>query len=206
VVKACGEILKENPELNGKLIFGKFLPYETCDVCCLVNIDDGNDVGMMLVKDVPNKSVRQIAEEVRVRSLRIRPKDGDEVHKKRMGLLKLLPSFLITVVYKLSIFLTSHLNIDIPMLGLTKDALGSMIVTSVGPFGYVNAYASFFGTTGQWILLTVNAVHEEVIAVDGKMEVAKIVNVNCVIDHRYLYSGGKGKNLVSAFHQIFDEP
>jgi pyruvate dehydrogenase E2 component (dihydrolipoamide acetyltransferase) len=27
VVKACGEVLKENPELNGKLIFGKFLPY-----------------------------------------------------------------------------------------------------------------------------------------------------------------------------------
>jgi pyruvate dehydrogenase E2 component (dihydrolipoamide acetyltransferase) len=57
VVKACGEVLKENPELNGKLIFGKFLPYETCDVSCLVNIDDGNDVGMMLVKDVPAKSV-----------------------------------------------------------------------------------------------------------------------------------------------------
>jgi pyruvate dehydrogenase E2 component (dihydrolipoamide acetyltransferase) len=60
VVKACGEILKQSPELNGKLIFGKFVPYESCDVCCLVNIDDGNDVGMMLVKDVPNKNVFQI--------------------------------------------------------------------------------------------------------------------------------------------------
>ena len=61
MVKACGEILKENPELNGKLIFGKFLPYKSCDVSCLVNIDDGNDVGMMLVQDVPAKSVSQIA-------------------------------------------------------------------------------------------------------------------------------------------------
>jgi pyruvate dehydrogenase E2 component (dihydrolipoamide acetyltransferase) len=57
VIKACGEVLKENPDLNGKLIFGKFLPYETCDVSCLVNIDGGNDVGQMLIKDVPNKSV-----------------------------------------------------------------------------------------------------------------------------------------------------
>jgi pyruvate dehydrogenase E2 component (dihydrolipoamide acetyltransferase) len=123
-----------------------------------------------------------------------------------MGLLKLLPGFLIAIVYKLSIFLTSHLNIDVPMLGLTRDALGSMIVTSVGGFGYIDAYTSFFQSTGQWILLTVNAVHEEVIAVDGKVEVAKIVNVNCVIDHRYLYSGGKGKNLISAFKKIFEEP
>lgn len=44
------------------------------------------------------------------------------------------------------------------------------------------------------------------IAVNGKAEVAKIVNVNCVIDHRYLYSGGKGKNLISTFKRVFDEP
>lgn len=160
VVKACGEVLKENPELNGKLIFGKFLPYETCDISCLVNIDDGNDVGMMLVKDVPSKSIMEIAEEIRSRGQSIRPKDGDDNHKKRMGLLKILPSFLISIIYKLSIFLTSHFNVDIPMLGLTRDALGSMIVTSVGNFGYIDAYTSFFGSTGQWILLTVNAVHE----------------------------------------------
>jgi pyruvate dehydrogenase E2 component (dihydrolipoamide acetyltransferase) len=159
-VKACGEVLRQNPELNGKLIFGKFLPYDSCDVCCLVNIDDGNDVGMMLVKDVPSKTVMQIAQEIKERASKIRPKDGDETHRKRMGLLKLLPAFLIAIIYKVSIFLTSHLNIDVPMMGLTRDALGSMIVTSVGNFGYKDAYTSFFGTTGQWVLMTVNAVHE----------------------------------------------
>ena len=43
--------------MNGKLVFGKFVPYSTCDVSCFVNIDGGNDVGAMLVKDVPNKSI-----------------------------------------------------------------------------------------------------------------------------------------------------
>jgi pyruvate/2-oxoglutarate dehydrogenase complex dihydrolipoamide acyltransferase (E2) component len=45
-----------------------------------------------------------------------------------------------------------------------------------------------------------------VIAVNGKPEVANIVNVNCVIDHRYLYSGGKGKNLISTFKKVFEAP
>ena len=129
-------------------------------MCCLVNIDEGNDVGMMLIKDVPSKSVMQIANEIKERAVKIRPKNGDETHRKRMGLLKLLPPFLIAIIYRLSIFLTSHLNINIPMMGLTRDALGSMIVTSVGNFGYIDASTSFFGSTGQWILLTVNAVHE----------------------------------------------
>ncbi len=132
---------------------------------CLVNIDGGNDVGMMLIKDAATKGVLQIGKEIREGGRRIRPKEGDDNHKKRMGLLKLLPSFLISVLYHVSIFLTSHLGINIPGMGLQKDALGSMIVTSVGNFGYIDAYTSFFGSTGQWILLTVNAVHEEAIVV-----------------------------------------
>eukprot|EP00919_Chromeraceae_sp_WS-2016_P041590 GHVR01099095.1.p1 GENE.GHVR01099095.1~~GHVR01099095.1.p1 ORF type:complete len:123 (+),score=9.52 GHVR01099095.1:1117-1485(+) len=27
IIKACGELLKRTPELNGKLVFGKFVPY-----------------------------------------------------------------------------------------------------------------------------------------------------------------------------------
>jgi hypothetical protein len=77
-----------------------------------------------------------------------------------MGLLKHLPTFLIGIVYKLSIFLTSHLGVNIPWMGLNKDIMGSMIVTSVGPFGYIDASTSFFGTTGQWIIMTVNACHQ----------------------------------------------
>ena len=63
------------------------------------------------------------------------------------------------MVFKFSIFITSYFGVNIPFLGLKKDALGAMIVTSVGNFGYIDAYTSFFGTIGQWILLTVNAIH-----------------------------------------------
>jgi len=57
VILACGEVLKQSPDLNGKLVFGKFVPYKTCDVSCFVNIDGTNDVGMIAVKDIPNKSL-----------------------------------------------------------------------------------------------------------------------------------------------------
>lgn len=30
-----------------------------------------------------------------------------------------------------------------------------------------------------------------------------MVNINCVIDHRYLYSGAKGKYLVTKFKEVF---
>jgi hypothetical protein len=129
----------------------------------------------------------------------MKKKGGDETHAQRMNLLHFLPSFLIAIVYKLSIFATSHLGVNLKSMGLVRDELGSMIVTSVGAFGYTNAYTSFFDTTGQWILLTVNAVHEKVELVEGVPKSVKVMNVNCCIDHRYLHSGGRGRNLTSMF-------
>ena len=81
-----------------------------------------------------------------------------------------------------------------------------MIVSSVGNFGYIDAYTSFFQGVGQWILLTVNAPHEEVIVQNGKMEVATMLNINCTIDHRYLHSGARGKYLVEIVHSVFENP
>ena len=155
-----------------------------------------NDVGYFLVKDIPNKSISQIREETRKTARGLKPRGGDENHKKRFGLMKFIPPFVIKILYEVSIFATSFLGIDIPVLGLEKDALGAIIISSVGSFKYKDAYTSFFGTVGQFILLTVNDPYEEVIVRDNKMEIATVMNVNCTIDHRYLYSGARGQSLV----------
>lgn len=179
------------------MIFGKFVSYKTCDVSCLIDIDDGNDVGMTLVKDVSNKSVEEISNFLKEEAKTIKPKGGDIVHKKRMSLLHILPSYLIAVLLDVVWFLSSHLSINIPSLGLNRDSLGAMIVTPVGTQGYRDAYAPFFGSTGQWMIMTVNAAHKEAVVEEGnQIKVATIVNVNCVIDHRYLYSGKKGKKVL----------
>jgi len=91
-----------------------------------------------------------------------------------------------------------------PRIGLYKNVLGSTIVTSVCSFGYIDANTSFFSSTGQLVLPAGNAVHEEAVLVEAKNKDAKIVNINCVIDHRYLYSDRRGKDLISK--EIFENP
>lgn len=136
----------------------------------------------------------------------MRPKGGDTTHKKRMFISKIFPPFFVTFIYQAGIFITSHLGISLSWFGMHKDAMGAMIVTSVGNFGYIDAYGTFFRTTGQGVCVTVNAVHEAAIAVNGKVEVAQMVNINCIIDHRYLSSAGKGMNLVKVFTEVFENP
>ena len=50
-----------------------------------------------------------------------------------------------------------------------------------------------------------NAVHDEPVAEDGKIVVAKTANVNFVVDHRYV-DGGKCKHLVAIFRKVFETP
>jgi len=50
VIKAVGQLLNECSDLNGKLTFGKFVPHDTADVSCLVDIEGGKDLALLLVK------------------------------------------------------------------------------------------------------------------------------------------------------------
>lgn len=76
-------------------------------------------------------------------------------------------------------------------MGLQKAAF-----TFIDNFGYFDILHHLFR---QWILLIGNLVHEETVVIEGKVEVAKLVNINCVINHRYLYLGGKGRSLFRIF-------
>ena len=43
------------------IYYFKFVPYPTADMSCLVDIDGGKDLAMILIKEVDKKSVIEIA-------------------------------------------------------------------------------------------------------------------------------------------------
>lgn len=47
--------------MNGKIAFGKFIPFDTVDVSCLVNVGNGDDLASVLVTDADKKSFEEIA-------------------------------------------------------------------------------------------------------------------------------------------------
>jgi len=51
-IKAVGELLKAAPDVNGKIVFGKYVPFERVNVGCLVDINNGEDLAAALVEDV----------------------------------------------------------------------------------------------------------------------------------------------------------
>lgn len=99
----------------------------------------------MLVENVGNKSVYEIADFIRGHGSNIKKDKGDGEHKKRTGVAKFLPAFLVTILIKASNFLFHFLGVSIKPLALKKNQFGSACLTSLGMMGFEDATAPFTG-------------------------------------------------------------
>jgi len=59
-IKALGECARVCPDINGKIAFGRFVPYSTIDVSCLVDVEGGNDLAMALIEGVDKMSLEDV--------------------------------------------------------------------------------------------------------------------------------------------------
>jgi hypothetical protein len=75
----------------------------------------------------------------------IKEKKGDGEHKKRTGVAKFLPAFLVTILIKASNFIFHFLGLSIKPLALKKNQFGAACLTSLGMMGFEDATAPFTG-------------------------------------------------------------
>lgn len=111
----------------------------------MVDIDGGKDLAIVLVEDVENKGVYDIAEFIKEKGSHIKEKKGDKDHKSRTGIAKYLPAFLVSIIIKISNFFFHFLGMSIKPLSIKKNQFGAACLTSVGMLGFQDAIAPFSG-------------------------------------------------------------
>lgn len=183
VGKAVALALKQAPSLNGRVVFGRFVPFETVDVTFLVALDDGKDLAKTKVHRADERSIAEIAGEVGKGAMRLR-KGEDEAFKKSQGLVRVLPSLLLRPLLWFTGFLTSALGIA--AMGLEAFPFGSCILTNVGVFGLDEGYAPPTPFARVPIYILVGAVKDQPAAVDGQVVVRPMLTLTATIDHRFI--------------------
>ena len=119
VGRAVAAALAKAPQLNGRIVLGRYVPFDTVDIAFLVSLEDGADLAKAKVEHADQKSVAEIARELRERAERLRNKKDDEFEKSK-GLLKALPTFLLRPLLWTTGFLSSALGISLPGLAPTN--------------------------------------------------------------------------------------
>ena len=134
VGKAIGMALADAPGLNGRVVLGRFVPFDTVDISFLVVVEGGSDLAKVKVREVDRKSVADIAAELKAGAERVRSGQDDEFESSK-GLMRALPTWIIRPLLYATSFVTSGLGWSIKFARISKFPFGSAVLTNVGVFG-----------------------------------------------------------------------
>jgi pyruvate dehydrogenase E2 component (dihydrolipoamide acetyltransferase) len=86
---------------------------------------------------------------------------------------------------RLSAWLTSDHDVNLPGLGLPRQAFGSAMVSAIGATGISHAYSPLAPHYRVPLLVLVGAVEEKAVVVGGRVIARPILTLTATFDHRY---------------------
>ena len=182
-VRAIAHALSVVPQLNVRLAAGREHPRESIDVLVIVAVGDDELTGIK-VAAADTKSLVDIATEIEQRVTAIRAGTDREFGQTKK-MLTGLPASVLRPAIRLSAWLTSDLNLDLPRWGLPRQAFGSAMVSSIGMTGITHAYSPLAPYYRVPFLVLVGAVAEKPVVRCGQVIARPMLSLTATFDHRY---------------------
>jgi pyruvate/2-oxoglutarate dehydrogenase complex dihydrolipoamide acyltransferase (E2) component len=206
VARAVALALRDQPEINAKVRFwGKLEQRTSIDLFLTVATDGGKDLSGVRIDRADQRSLLEIAGELGKRARDIRSGADRSYTKSKAGFAK-LPWWLTRAAVRAGDVAVNELHLDLPGLGLPRDAFGSAMITSVGMFGIDTAFAPFVPMARVPMLLLVPEVRPRPVVVGGdRLEVRPVMRLCATFDHRIVDGFAAGK-LARRLHALFAQP
>jgi pyruvate dehydrogenase E2 component (dihydrolipoamide acetyltransferase) len=205
VARAVALALREQPELNAKVRFwGRLEQRSTVDVFVTVATDGNRDLSGARIERADEKTLLELANELRERVSKIRS-GKDASYKKSRSAFKQMPWWLARTATRISDMLVNELHVDLSSQGMPRDAFGSAIVTSVGMFGIDSAFAPFVPLARCPMLILVPEVRPRPWAVGDRVEVRPVLRLCATFDHRIIDGAAAGR-FAAHLTKLFEAP
>ncbi|MBI3723602.1 2-oxo acid dehydrogenase subunit E2 [bacterium] len=206
VGKALALGLRAAPQMNSKVIWGTIYQKETIDIYFQVDVEGGKDLSGVLIERADEKSLLDIAKELREKATALRAGKDKQYERTQKGFLSRIPPFVLNRILRLLTFLEFNLGIALTFLpGVKRDAFGTAMVTNVGMMGIDIAYAPLIPITRVGVIGLVGRVVDEPMVVDGKIEIRPKLTASATFDHR-LGDGAQIGVLVRTARAFMDNP
>lgn len=195
--------LRENPEINCKIIWGRPYEMDEVEIFYQVAIEGGKDLAGATVVAPDRKSLVKVAQELASGAGKIRSGEDPQYRKTQMGLAR-LPARLLGWLLRALAFLVYNFGWDLSFLGARKEPIGSAMVTNVGVFGIDMAFAPLVPWSRVPIIMGVGEAVDTPVAIDGQVVIRKCVTLTGTFDHRIVDGYHAGK-LVKSMRTYLEE-
>lgn len=199
---ALGRAICAVPEVRARVVFGRIVPYPTCDVSFAVDIDAGADLAPVKVRFADQKTPIEIAGEVAPGSEQLRAGTA-EGHAFSTSIVRRLPWFTHRPLLAGVGFVIGGLGIS--ALGQPGFPLGAAFVTNVGTLGLDEAFIAPIPFARTPLLLAVGAVRDAAVVVDGAIVVRPQFVLGATADHR-LIDGAHAGQIADVMRDLLADP
>jgi len=204
VGKAAAAAIAARPEINAIIRRGRVYTRTTTDIFFQIAFEDGEDLAGAKVESADQKSLVEIAKELRERAEHVRTRRNHETQRSSR-LLGKLPPRLTSLALRASETLSYDFGLNLSRFGIPFDAFGSCMITNVANFGIEAGWAPLLPFSRAPMILTVGAVREVPRVREGKLEVGKRVRIGVTFDHRLL-DGYQAGAMAKQFREVFERP
>lgn len=213
VGRAVAKIFEELPGLNGRVVFGEFVPSPTIDVFYVVSLRTDvvegaeasrTDLSGAVVRRADEKPPWVQAHELAEKADRIRT-GRDPMFRQTKVLAMRLPALVLRPVLDTIAFITEDLQLPVPLLGLEARPFGSFLVTNVGTYGLDSSYAAIATSCHAPGGVMVGAIREKPVVIDHEVVARPVLPLSAMIDHRYI-DGYQGAVIARVVRDYLEDP
>jgi pyruvate/2-oxoglutarate dehydrogenase complex dihydrolipoamide acyltransferase (E2) component len=204
VGKAVGLGLAKASGLNGRILWGRYIPHQTVAAAFLVSTEDGRNLAKVKIDGLDRVSCREICETLRAGASRLH-KGEDEEFNKSQGPIKLLPSWLLRPVVWLTGWITGSLGFGARPLGLEAYPFGAAVITSVGMLGLDEGFVPPTPFARVPIYILIGAIRDQPMAIEGEVCIRPQLTLTATLDHRFV-DGFQAATLTRGVRHLLTHP
>ncbi len=190
------------PEARARVVFGRIVTFDTCDIGFAVDIDEGGDLAPIKLCGVDEKSPADIAAELRPATVSVRS-GSDPGHERRRSIVRHLPWWSLRPMLNVASLLVGGLGIGV--FGQPGFPLGTALVSNVGTLGLDEAFLTPLPLARVPLYLAVGAVRDAAVVIDGAVVVRPQFVLVATADHR-LIDGAHAGRLAAILRELLANP
>ena len=185
VGRAVAHALHEVPSLRVAISRGRERPCPTTDVFFIISDPSSDELTGTKIERADEKSAAELARELRSAAAATRSGDDQSFGRVKQTLDR-LPQWAVRPAIRVSSWLASDLDLDVPSLGIHRQPFGTAMISSVGMWDVTRAYSPLASYYRVPVLVLVGSVSPRPVAVEGRVVVRPMVTLTATFDHRYV--------------------
>lgn len=189
---AIGKAIKSDvPKLNCYIKRGNVILREHVDAMISVLVND-TEMSSVRINDVDKLNLQELAEKLSQEIKEIR--NGLESDTMQMkNKIARIPWPFRNWILNFVKWLTVHMGISIPFIGLNSDNFGSFVITNIGSLGLDSGYPALFPISNVAMVFVLGGVSKKPVVINNKIEIRRMINLSATLDHRIVdgIHGGK---------------